>query len=153
MTTIAQLLLGLKRLPDVDPRWSTSDSAASLAQLNNALAGYSTLTVDEFCERLKLAPPKKAPKKKSTSSSVAVETVKRYVEALVANQDIPDRFGEVLQNLKADKSVRVPEAKAIAEAFTGSASKTKAEAIKSIQKRQTAIARGQHRRLHIQDLF
>ena len=150
---IAQLRSALKILPKVDSAWSTEDGQAALAILDELLVGSDERTIIEFCGSVKISKPKRKPKPKP-GTQVSTQVVADYVAELRMATTDTSVFADVMKRLRKDKSVRLPEAVAIAAEFSGSASaKTKRDAFKVIEQRRIADARSSIKREHISDIF
>ena len=132
---------------------ASKSTRSELERFNAALAACEDLTVAEFeklvADAMGKAPPKPAAKALNKDLVVA------YREKVVAAGEDPASFEGVMSELSADKSVRIAELSAIAQAYVGgtSAYKKKADAIRDIRLR-FASKRSATRRLEAQsDIF
>lgn len=150
---IAQLRSALKLLPKVDGAWSTEEGRTALTALDQLLAGAEERTIIDFCSAVKISKPKRTPKPKPVPQA-NTQLVADYVAELRKATTNPSSFANVMQRIKRDKSVRLPEARAIATAFAGTTSaKTKRDAFKDIEQRRAADVRSSIKREHISDIF
>ena len=83
------------------------------------------------------APPAK--KAQGKSAAVDQHTVDRHLQALESALRDETSFKLAFAALKADKLVKLPEAKAIAREFSGETAKTKPEALQHVWKRHSSL--------------
>ena len=88
-----------------------------------------------------LAAAAAPPAKKAQGKSAAVDqhTVDRHLQVLESALRDETSFKLAFAALKADKLVKLPEAKAIAREFSGETAKTKPEALQHVWKRHSSL--------------
>ncbi|MFA5950924.1 MAG: hypothetical protein WC807_11650 [Hyphomicrobium sp.] len=126
-------------------------SADEIKSLSDLLEAADELSVTELCAAttIKLPKAKRAP----VAAQINEDAIAEYVAEL---RDLrgDDQMKATFVRLKKDKRIKLGEARAIARQLLGERIfKTKAEAMKAIEKRQIADARATHRRSHIEDIF
>jgi len=125
--------------------------AAELASLDGALRPLDDMTVEEFCAQLKKI---KLPKRKSAPTSDR-SLVSRYLEELNGSRRDVAAFQAVLDRVRTDRAVKVPEAMLLAQAFLGDQReyKSKPVALKAIATRQFNDERTAARRGKVSGIF
>ena len=128
-----------------------------LKKVDACLSQFDQLTVTQFCKKCDSLAASQAGAARGAPARPTVNqnAVASYVERLSSAGGDQAQFEGVLAEMKADKSLRLAEIGAIAQAFVGGTSKysKKADAFKDISLRFDAHISGKQRLSAASDIF
>ena len=159
MMKIAELRRALEKVVN-----QSAPENEAMKAFDRLLADHEDLTVEEFCQKVRVGLEKKSKTKRTPaskavkgpdSSSVNQPAVERYVGELEQTKTDGRQFENVIERMKKDKEIRIAEAREIASRFMRSSKKfkSKPEAAKAILQRQITDIRADGKAGRIGDIF